>query len=174
MTSFLPSEWWFLVHSSIVRHGIKKAREKCCGLHCLVPSFINNTQHCVGKIPFVIPFVLQENSLISVSGVLHIYINVCVCVCAPLLFPSICQAVYWSLPRPQLYSYKWAPLPSNQHWWLEMSNLTAHHRNLKWVGQGGGGVFYGSCTCSEWYCPKFKRSSLGDFSFFPLKHCKSF
>ena len=77
----------------MARRGIKKGKEEGCGLHCLVPSCINNIQCSVGKIPFVIPFVLQANSLISLPGLLHICVrvtvNVCLCVCVSLSFSHL-------------------------------------------------------------------------------------
>lgn len=87
------SEWWCFIHTRVA--GIKQAKERCCaGLHCLVPSFINNTQHRVGKIPFVIPFVLHWNSLISVSGLLL----VCVCVSPFPIYLSRCLLIITSAP----------------------------------------------------------------------------
>lgn len=65
-------------------------KEEGCRLHCLVPSCINSRQCSVGKISFVIPFVLQANSLISPPPAA--YVSVCECIPSPLL--SICQGVH--------------------------------------------------------------------------------
>lgn len=110
------------------RRGRAGDKEKREGPHCLVPSRINHTQSSVGKIPFVIPFVLQANSLISLAAPpAH------VCVSLSLSHLSVKVSIDHYL-GPPLYSYKWAPLPSNQHRWSEMSSVTAHHRG----GEGGG------------------------------------
>lgn len=61
----------------------KKVKEEGWGLHCLVPTCINSTQYSVGKIPFVIPFVLLANSLISLPKVQHICMCACMYVCVP-------------------------------------------------------------------------------------------
>lgn len=107
-------------------------KEKQEGPHCLVPSRINHTRCSVGKIPFVIPFVLQANSLISLPVP-----PARVCVCVSLFFSHL--SVKMSIDHylgPPLHSYKWAPLPSNQHRWLEMSGVTAHHRAGRGRGEG--------------------------------------
>lgn len=114
------------------RHSRTGDKEKQGGLHCLVPSRINHTQSSVGKIPFVIPFVLQANSLISLPvPPAH--------ECVSLSFSHLSVKV--SIDHylgPLLYSYKWAPLHSNQHRWSEMSSVTAHHRG----GRGGRGALH--------------------------------
>lgn len=125
------------------RRGRAGDKEKRGGLHCLVPSRINHTQSSVGKIPFVIPFVLQANSLISLAAPpAH--------ACVSLSFSHLSVKV--SIDHylgPPLYSYKWAPLPPNQHRWSEMSSVTAHHR-----GEGVGGGAEVCCTCSEQNWPR--------------------
>lgn len=123
MASLWPSEWW---HFRAHRCSRAANKEKQEGLHCLVPSRINHTRHSVGEIPFVIPFVLQANSLISLPVPPA---HVCVSLSFSHLSVKVSIDHYLGPPR---YSYKWAPLPSNQHQWLEMSIVTAHHR----VGSG--------------------------------------
>lgn len=58
----------------------RQTEEEGCGLHCLVPSYINDTQCSAGKIPFVIPFVLQANRLISLPVRVRACVRECVCV----------------------------------------------------------------------------------------------
>lgn len=115
-------------------------------------------------------------SCICVWMCVNVRVCACACVRVPLLFSSICQGVYWSLPRPQLYSYKWAPLPSNQHWWLKMSNLTAHHRGLERVGWGWRwGILWVCAPARSHIVQSEQRWSFGDcgleFGVCPLKHC---
>lgn len=71
-------QWWRVGEGE---GGVEKGEGM--RLHCLVPSCINNTQHSAGKIPFVILFVLQANSLISPLGHLRARTHAC----EPLLPP---------------------------------------------------------------------------------------
>lgn len=126
-------------------------------------------------------FCRQTDSFLCLCVCVCAWVCVCRCVCLDVcvfspLFSSICQGVYWSLPRPLLYSYKWAPLPSNQHWWLEMNNLTAHHRKLciGWGRLEGEKVgFFGLLhlrIVKNW----FPQREEVEFSWcFPLEHLQS-
>lgn len=99
---FCPVNDGVLYTPNIVAQRIQKGKKEGCGLHCLVPSYINNTQCSVGKIPFVIPFVLQANSLISLPEVLHTCVSVsacvCVCVSAFSIYLSRCLLIITSAP----------------------------------------------------------------------------
>lgn len=77
------------LYSRIETRGTRRGRDGL-GLHCLVPAHINSIRPSSREIPFVIPFVLQANSLISLLQAQSVCLSVCVCVfvyvcvCMPL------------------------------------------------------------------------------------------
>lgn len=163
------SDWWWYfctLYDGVTcneTRGIKKRKESGCGLHCLVPSCINSTQFSAEEIPFVIPFALPANSLISLSlGPAYMYVCMCWCVCIPgcvsLSFShlSVKESIDHYLGPSSIHTNGLHYLLINTDgWrWAIWQLITGAFRG--WRLGGFAGV-------APAHCPDWERSSLGDF-----------